>query len=260
MLLAIDSGNSTIVFAVFEGGELRQQWRCPTDIKRPSGDYGAWLADSMAAKKLKPEDVDGAIISNVVPAMDGALRDMCRQTFGQEALVVGAPNVDLGLRVLVDRPEDVGTDRLVNALAVRERHRVPAIVVDFGTATTFDVVDEAGDFLGGAIAPGVNVMIDGLHAATAKLPRVEFERPERAIGKGTVPAMQSGVYWGYVGLVESLVARMTAELTGDVTVVATGGQGSLFLDATPLISAFDPALTLYGLMYAYRRNAGPEKA
>lgn len=255
MLLAIDSGNTTIVFAVFGGEELHHQWWCPTDANRTTSDYAAWLMESMSAKGLKPADIDGAVISNVVPAVQDKLADLCRGTFGCAPLVVGESGVDLGMKILVDRPEDVGSDRLVNALAVRERHRLPAIVVDFGTATTFDAVDDAGNFLGGAIAPGVNVALGALRGATAKLPHVEFERPERVIGKGTVPAMQSGIYWGYIGLVESLIARMTAEMGSDVTVVATGGLGTLFLEATPLIGACDPALTLYGLMYAYRRNA-----
>lgn len=260
MLLAIDSGNTNAVFAVFDGETLHRQWRLATRPDRTAEDYSKWLIESMAADGLKPADIDAAIIANVVPATQKSLTELCRRTFGCEPLVVGAAGVDLGLEILVDRPEEVGADRLVNALAVRERHSVPAIVVDFGTATSFDVVDGAGNFLGGVIAPGVDLCLDALHSAAALLPRVDVEKPDRVIGKGTVPAMHSGIYWGYVGLIEGLVARISAELGGNVTVIATGGLAPLFAEATPTIGGYDPDLTVYGLMHAYKRNAGRPKA
>ena len=255
MLLAIDSGNTNAVFGVFDGGTLRHQWRAVTDRERTAGDYSAWLTKAMGQGGLKPADISGAIIANVVPATQPALAELCRRTFGTEPLVVGEAGVDLGMRILVDRPEEVGADRLVNALGARERYEIPAIVIDFGTATTFDVVDGGGDFLGGAIAPGVNLCLDALHSAAAKLPRIEIEKPARVIGKGTVPAMRSGIYWGYVGLIEGLVARISAEMGGNLTVVATGGLAPLFAEATPVIGRHDPDLTLYGLLHAYRRSA-----
>lgn len=260
MLIAIDCGNTNTVFGVFDGDELAASWRCPTEPEKGADHYAKWLTASMAEKKMKAADIGAAIVAGVVPAMDGMLAQLCRETFGTEPLVVGTPGVDLGIKVMVDRPEEVGADRLVNALAVAERHVVPAIVVDFGTATSFDVVDGAGNFQGGVIAPGPILSVAALHAAAAKLPEIEVARPERVIGKNTVGAMHSGVYWGYVGLVEGLVARISAELGGNVTVVATGGLAQLFTEATPVINSLDPDLTLYGLMYAYRRNAGRAKA
>lgn len=256
MLLAIDSGNTNIVFAVYDGETRRGEWRSATNPNRTADEYAVWLSQLMALEGLAREDIDGAILANVVPKADYTLRSLCRRYFGQEPLLVGAPEVDLGIEALVDRPEEVGADRLVNAVGARTRFEGPLIVVDFGTATTFDVVDAAGNYCGGVIAPGINLSLEALDAAAAKLPRVAIARPPRVIGKATVPAMQSGVYWGYVGLIEGLVARIQAEFGAPMTVIATGGLAPLFAEATEAIQHLDADLTLRGLVAIYRRNAG----
>jgi type III pantothenate kinase len=253
MLLAIDSGNTNIVFAVFEGETCRRQWRSSSDPQRTADEYAVWLNQLMALDGIAPADIDGAIIANVVPAAQHGLVTLCRRYFGSEPLVVGEQGLDLGIGILVDHPDEVGADRLINAVAVRELHQGPTIVIDFGTATTFDVVDEKGNYCGGVIAPGINLSLEALHMAAAKLPRIAVKKPEHVIGKGTVAAMRSGVYWGYVGLIEGLVARITKEYGRQMTVVATGGLAPVFTEATDVIDHHDPELTLRGLMLAYRR-------
>ena len=253
MLLAIDSGNTNIVFAAFDGETCRRQWRSSSDPQRTADEYAVWLNQLMALEGLKPTDIDGAIIANVVPAAQHALVTLCRRYFGCEPLVVGEAGLDIGVGVLVDQPDEVGADRLVNALAASERYQGPVIVIDFGTATTFDIVDGKGNYCGGVIAPGINLSLDALHQAAAKLPRIAVKKPDRVIGKGTVGAMRSGVYWGYVGLIEGLVARIKAEFGARMTVVATGGLAPVFAEATNVIEHHDPELTLRGLMLAFRR-------
>jgi type III pantothenate kinase len=256
MLLAIDAGNTNIVFAVFDGEALRASWRSSTDPKRTADEYAVWLTQLMALEGLALRDVRHAVIASVVPAALPSLRILCRRYFGVEPAVVGDPDLDLGLQILIERPEQVGADRLVNAVAAYERHGGPLIVVDFGTATTFDVVDAEGNYRGNVIAPGINLSVEALYMAAAKLPRVAVEAPPSVIGGATVPAMQSGIYWGYVGLIEGLIQRITAEYGEPLTVVATGGLAPLFADATAVIRHIEPDLTLYGLMLIHRRNAG----
>lgn len=257
MLLAIDSGNTNIVFAVYDGKQVRGEWRSSTTTERTADEYGVWLTQLMTIEGLSRTDITAAIIATVVPATLFSLKTLCRKYFGCEPLVVGEPEVRLGLSVLLDRPEEVGADRLVNAVAAHKFYPGPLIVIDFGTATTFDVVDGAGNYCGGAIAPGPNLSLEALHLAAAKLPRVAIERPRQVIGKATVPAMQSGVFWGYVGLIEGLVARIQAEFGEPMTVVATGGLAPLFKDATKVIQHIDPDLTLRGLLEIQQRNVRP---
>lgn len=254
MLLAIDSGNTNTVFAVYDGETRRGEWRASSDAKRTADEYGVWLTHLMALEHLRQADIDAAIIATVVPETLFSLKTLCRRYFGCDPLVVGEPSVDVGIRILVDYPEDVGADRLVNAAAARERYGGPLIVIDFGTATTFDVVDADGNYYGGVIAPGINLSLDALHRAAAKLPRIAVQRPAQVIGKRTTQAMMSGVYWGYVGLIEGLVARITAEYGAPMTVVATGGLAPLFADATTAIQHLDADLTLRGLASIHRRN------
>ena len=251
MLLAIDSGNTNIVFAVFDGDTCRQQWRSSSDPQRTADEYAVWLTQLMALEGIKPADMTGAIIANVVPAAHHGLLTLCRRYFNCEPLVVGE-GLDLGIGILVDNPEEVGADRLVNALAAAERYEGPVIVIDFGTATTFDVVDAKGNYCGGVIAPGINLSLEALHTAAAKLPRIAVKKPQQVIGKGTVAAMRSGIYWGYVGLIEGLVSRIKTEFGKPLTVVATGGLAPVFGEATKVIDHQDPELTLRGLMLAYR--------
>lgn len=208
----------------------------------------------MAVDDLRPKDIKAAIIATVVPAMLFSLRFMCRRYFQCQPLVVGAPDVDLGLKILVDRPEEVGADRLVNAVAAQEGYGGPMIVVDFGTATTFDVIDAEGSYLGGVIAPGINLSLEVLHMASAQLPRVAVGRPDRVIGKNTVQAMRSGIFWGYVSMVEGMVSRINQEYGAELDAIATGGLAHLFTECTSVLRLADPDLTLKGLLAIHRRN------
>ena len=256
MLLAIDSGNTNIVFAVFDGeGAIRGEWRSSTNTERTADEFGVWLGQLMEKAEVTPGEVDAAIIATVVPATLYSLKTLCREYFDCEPLIVGEDGVDLGLKILVDRPDDVGADRLVNAVSAHQRYGGPLIVVDFGTATTFDIIDADGNYIGGVIAPGVNLSLEALHMAAAKLPRVGIQRTERVTGKSTVEAMQSGIYWGYVSLIEGLVGRLNAEYDADMNVIATGGLAPLFNEATDCIKHSDPDLILRGLLAIYRRNS-----
>jgi type III pantothenate kinase len=256
MLLAIDAGNTNIVFAVFDGDHLRGEWRASTNVERTADELGVWLTQLLTIAGLTHTDIDAAIIASVVPAMVFNLKTLCRRYFRSEPLVVGDDGVDLGIGVLLDRPEEVGADRLVNAVAAHHDCKAPMIIIDFGTATTFDVVDGAGNYCGGAIAPGINLSLQALHMAAAKLPRVAIGRPKQVIGKATVPAMQSGIFWGYVSLIEGLVKRIKDEFGEDMLVLATGGLAPLFAEATKVIDKLDADLTLRGLLLIHRRNAG----
>jgi type III pantothenate kinase len=254
MLAAIDSGNTNVVFAVYDGGTAMGEWRSSSNANRTADEYAVWLSHLMALEDLSFADIDDAIIANVVPAAAFALRDLCRSYFKCEPLVVGDPDVDLGIGVRVDNPDEVGADRLVNAVGAAERYKPPLIIVDFGTATTFDVVDKDGAYCGGAIAPGINLSLSALHAAAARLPRIDVARPPKVIGTATIPAMQSGIYWGYVALIEGLVARIRGEFGADMSVIATGGLAPLFAEATPVIEHLDGDLTMRGLLAIHRRN------
>ncbi|MBI3446912.1 MAG: type III pantothenate kinase [Magnetospirillum sp.] len=257
MLLAIDSGNTNIVFAVYDGDVLRGEWRASTDSERTADELGVWLTQLLTIEGLNRLDITSAIVASVVPAMVFGLKTLCRRYFKCEPLVVGDEGVNLGLSILLDRPEEVGADRLVNAVAAHKYYKGPLIVIDFGTATTFDVVDAAGNYCGGAISPGINLSLQALHMAAAKLPRVAIGRPKNVIGRATVPAMQSGIFWGYVGLIEGLVHRIKEEFGSDMHVVATGGLAPLFAEATKVINALDADLTLRGLLEIHRRNSLP---
>jgi type III pantothenate kinase len=256
MLLAIDSGNTNIVFAVYDKDEnLRGSWRASTEAKRTADEYAVWLTQLMALEGLTLDDIDGAIIANVVPPTTYALTSLCTRYFKVTPLVVGEPGVDLGIEVRIERPDQVGADRLVNAVAAHGRYGGSLILIDFGTATTFDVIGEDGAYEGGVIAPGINPSLEALDRAAAKLPRIAIkEPPQRVIGQATVPAMESGAYWGYVGLIEGLVARIKGEYGQPMTVVATGGLASLFSRATGSIDEIDLDLTLRGLLAIHRAN------
>ena len=255
MLLTIDSGNTNIVFALYEAGKQRGVWRRANDNRQTADEYGVWLLQLMALAKLHPEDVDSAIIATVVPDTLFSLKGLCRNYFKAEPLVVGDAGVELGIQALVDTPEAVGADRLVNAVAAHEEYGGPLIILDFGTATTFDVINADGDYVGGVIAPGINLSVEALHRAAAMLPKVSVTRPQTVIGKHTTPAMQSGVYWGYVGLIEGLVERIRNEYGEKLRVVATGGLAPMFEPAVDVTQEVDRNLTLRGLVSIYSRNA-----
>jgi type III pantothenate kinase len=254
MLLAIDAGNTNIVFAIFDGDRKLRSWRMATDHNRTGDDYAVWLTQLMSLIGLRPADITDAILASVVPPATFSLTRLCKDHFGISPMMVGSPEVSLGIQAKVDFPNEVGVDRLVNALGAQAVHETPLIVVDIGTATTFDVVDEAGDFVGGIIAPGPNSALEALHRIAAKLPRIEIERPERVIGKGTVGAMRSGIYWGYVGLIEGLLTRIQEEFGRPMTIVATGGLSGLFTKATNMKHDNDPEITERGLRVIYERN------
>jgi type III pantothenate kinase len=253
MLLAIDAGNTNVVFAVHDGTEWRGRWRIATRPDRTSDEYAVWLLALFQHAGLKPTDILRCVIGTVVPAALYNLRRLCREWMDCEPLIARAP-LDWGFAIRVDRPEEVGADRLLNALAAHTRYGGPLIVIDFGTATTFEVVDGDGSYLGGAISPGINLSIEALHKAAARLPRIGIGRPQSVIGRATVPAMQSGIYWGYVGLVEGIVSRIKAEFGGPMKVIGTGGLAPLFAEGTLVIERTDPDITLEGLRLLAERN------
>lgn len=257
MLLAIDAGNTNTVFAVFEDdGGVRGEWRASTRGSRTADEYSVWLGRLLEQSEIDTADIHAVIIATVVPSGLFDLRTLSRKYFGCEPLVIGDAGVDLGIEVKVDQPQEVGADRLVNAVAAHDRYGGPLVVVDFGTATTFDVIERDGAYLGGVISPGINLSIEALHQAAAQLPRIAVEPPPAVIGKNTVDAMRSGVFWGYIGLIEGIVDRIEAEHGGGkLRLIATGGLAPLFAHHVPLIERADPDLTLHGLLLIHRRNA-----
>jgi type III pantothenate kinase len=254
MLLGINANNTNTVFAVWEGNALKGAWRAATDAKRTADEYVVWLDHLLALESLSRTQITGAIIASVVPEANFNLLSLCRRYCGSEPLLVGEPGVKLGVKALVERPEEVGADRFLNAVAAHDRYKGPLVVVDFGTSTNFDVVDKDGNFCGGVIAPGVNLSMTALHMAAAKLPSVRVRRIERVIGKNTVACMQSGLFWGYVGLIEGLVVRIKREFGSPMRVIVTGGLAPLFEGAIEGIDHTDPDLTLWGLRLLYDRN------
>lgn len=255
MLLAIDAGNTNTVFAVFDGKEQRGLWRAATDTRRTADEHFVWLTQLMTVEGINPKDIDACIISTVVPASLFNLTRLCQRYFDEDALVVGEPNVDLGIKVKLDNPGEVGADRLVNAVAAKSAYGGPLILIDFGTATTFDVIDKDGDYVGGIIAPGANLSMEALHMAAAKLPLVAVRQPQQVVGGNTVQAMQSGIFFGYLSLIEGLVDRIREERDEpDLKAIATGGLAPLFYGATDAIHTVDRDLTLRGLLEIYERN------
>jgi len=254
MLLAINANNTNTVFAIWDGDQLKGSWRTATEPKRTADEYVVWFDHLLTLERLGRGNIHGAVIASVVPEVNFNLTTLCRKYCHTEPLIVGAKDVELGTRALVERPEEVGADRLVNTVSAHDRYRGPLIVVDFGTATTLDVVDQDGNYIGGVIAPGINLSVAALHMAAAKLPSINIRRTQRVIGKDTVSCMQSGVFWGYIGLVEGLVARIKDEYGGPMQVIATGGLAPLFEGATQSIDKVDPDLTLWGLQLIYALN------
>ncbi len=256
MLLVIDAGNTNVVAAVHDGDAYRGRWRIATEPQRTSDEYAAWLLALFEHSGLSRHDVTAAVLGTVVPAALYDLRRLCRDWFEVEPLVARL-GLDWGFRIDVDTPEEVGADRLLNALAAHRRYGGPLVVIDFGTATTFDVVEGDGAYAGGVIAPGINLSIEALHRAAARLPRIGIGRPQAVIGRSTVAAMRSGIFWGYVAMVEGLVARIQSEAGTPLKVVATGGLAPLLAEGTMVIGSVDPDLTLDGLRMLAERNPVP---
>jgi type III pantothenate kinase len=253
-LLVVDLGNTNIVIGVYRDEELMNSWRLATARERTADEYGI-LARQLVGDALH-QNLEGAIVASVVPPLNGAMTFMIRKYFGIEPLFV-EPGVKTGIAVHVDNPLEVGADRIVNCAAAHERYGGPTVIVDFGTATTFDVVTENAEFVGGVIAPGLNISAEALFARAARLPRVDVKRPDRVIGTNTVVNMQSGIYFGYLGLVDGILSRIKREVPNLKRVVATGGLATLFAEESEHIDDVDPELTLKGLKLIYDRNRVP---
>ncbi|NOZ30154.1 MAG: type III pantothenate kinase [Chloroflexi bacterium] len=255
MLLTIDIGNTNITAGVYQGERLHAHWRIATVHDRMPDEYGILLAQLFAHYDLDLGDVTGVAIASVVPALTRVFREVSHRYLGHDPLVVDA-GVRTGVRIRYENPREVGADRVVDCAAVRHKYGGPACVVDFGTATTFDAISREGDYLGGAIAPGISIAAEALFAHAAKLYRVEIAPPPKAIGTNTVQALQSGIFYGYVSLVEGLVARFRRELGEDMKVIATGGLAQTVARETDVIQHVDPWLTLDGLRIVYEMNRG----
>ena len=253
MLLAFDVGNTTIAIGLFRGRKLVKSWKIKTDSEKTGDEYGALLLNLMQVAGLAPGKVSGAIISSVVPPLTSAIEEMCRVYFDTTARVVG-PGLKTGMPILYENPLEVGADRITAAVAAFEKYGGPVIVLDFGTATTFDAVSAKGEYLGGAIAPGIRISAEALYLKTAKLPRIEIRKPKRAIGRTTVSSMQSGLYFGYIGLVTRTIAEIRKELGKNAKVISTGGFGSQVAAEVPEIEAHEPDLVLEGLRIIHERN------
>jgi type III pantothenate kinase len=258
MLLVIDCGNTNTLFAIHNGKQWIARWRMATSANRTADEYFVWLLSLMNFDKIDMYQINGCIISTVVPQSLFHLRNLCKRHLKQIPLIIGY-NVTPNLKILVDNPAEVGADRLVNSVAAHKKYTGAKLVIDSGTATTFDLVASDGSFLGGVISPGLSLSILALHKAAAKLPRVEIKETEIVIGKNTVHAMQSGIFWGYIGLIEGLVTRIQKEYqdkAGDenLKVIATGGIVSLFEGATNCVHYFDADLTIDGLLTIYNEH------
>ncbi len=252
MLLTVDIGNTNIVIGVYTGENLVHFWRIGTDRKKTIFEYAVVISGLFKLNGLSPSSVRDAVISSVVPPLTGIIKDTLKFLFGIDPLIVG-PGVRTGMPVLVDNPKEVGTDRIVNAVGAYNKYGGPLVVVDFGTATTFDAVSERGEYLGGAICPGIGISLEALFRETAQLPKVDFKKPKRVIGKNTIESMQSGVFYGYVSLVDGMVERMRKELP-EARCIATGGYASVIAKESSTIEIVDPWLTLEGLRIIYEKN------
>jgi type III pantothenate kinase len=253
MLLAVDIGNTNIIFGVFDGDKLKTTLRIATGIHTMPDEYAALMLDLIERQGLSSSQITDAVLCSVVPPLVTTFEELCKRYFKISPLVVEA-GVKTGIRICMDNPREVGADRIVNAVAAHKLYKGPVVVIDMGTATTFDAVSKDGDYLGGAIAPGIVIATEALFTRTAALPRVDLTYPKKAIGTSTVAAMQSGIVFGYMGLIEGIVTRIREELGGKAKVVVTGGYSKLFAQKTPVIDVVNPDLTLIGLRLIYQMN------
>ncbi|MDF0487388.1 type III pantothenate kinase [Sphingomonas sp. H39-1-10] len=255
MQLAIDAGNTNVVFALLDRGIIRARWRIATDARRTADEYAVWLNQLLALEGYDRKAVTGVIIATVVPRALHNLQTLSRKYFSFEPLIAGQGVAEWGIALDVEEPQSVGADRAVNVIAAHALHGGDLIIIDFGTATTFDVADYRGAYKGGIIAPGINLSLDALVTAAAKLPRIAIEAPASTsvIGRDTVSQMHIGIYWGYIAMIEGLVARMKVEIGRPVKVIATGGLATLFERNTPVFDAIEPDLTIQGLAMLWDR-------
>ncbi|WP_232699054.1 type III pantothenate kinase [Brevibacillus daliensis] len=253
MLLVIDIGNTNIVLGMYKEEELVHHWRIASDRSKTEDEYGMVVRSLFQNAQVTFNEVSGIIVSSVVPPLNRAIERMCKKYFGQTPLIIG-PGIKTGLNIKAEYPREVGSDRIVNAVAAIHEYGTPLIIVDFGTASTFCYVDERKQYLGGAIAPGVSIATEALFTRASKLPRIEINKVASAIGRNTVASMQAGIYYGFIGQVEGIVNRMKKEMNSNPTVVATGGLATLIADNTDCINVVDPDLTLKGLRLIYQRN------
>ncbi|KPK46920.1 MAG: type III pantothenate kinase [Dehalococcoidia bacterium SM23_28_2] len=253
MLLAIDVGNTHVTLGTFEGDNLKASWRLATDVNRLADEYGVLMVNLLSHESIAPEEIDSAVIASVVPDLDPVFEAVCRRYFDVRPLMVST-GVRTGLRILYDSPREVGADRVADAVAAIKLYTPPLVLVDLGTATVFDAISKEGEYLGGAIAPGLVIAAEALFQRAARLYRVELVRPKNAIGRNTAAAVQAGVIYGYVGLVEAIVRRFKEELGGEAKVVATGGWAEMVAQETDVIDVVDPNLTLTGLRLIYGMN------
>lgn len=254
MLLAIDTGNTNTLFAIHDGKKWVVEWRIATDAARTADEYAVWFHQLMEMQGLSFSDLDACVISTVVPQSLFNMRNLARRHLKVEPIIIGEEGVKIGVGVRTDNPKEVGADRLVTALGAVKKYKGNLIIIDSGTATTFDVVSEDKYFEGGIIAPGINLSVKALHEAAAQLPRIAIVKPHKVIGKNTVEAMQSGIFWGYIGLIDGLVRNIIEEDGREFTVIGTGGVASLFQGASETIQHYDSDLTIDGLLEIWRLN------
>lgn len=256
MLLTIDAGNTNIVFALFDGDAIVEQWRISTRDDRTADEYWVWLHQLLSLKGYSQKQISGVIIASVVPQVVWPLTCLCDCHLGISPLLIGNGSVDPGIEIDVDNPQEVGADRLVNAVAAAKLFGGPLAIIDFGTATTFDIVDNNGAYAGGVICPGINLSLAALHQAAAKLPRIAIKSPadDRVTGKNTLDAMQSGVFWGYLGMIEGLAERLKREHGTNMKFIATGGLATIFAKHTDVFDTVAKDLTLQGLKIIYEHN------